>query len=208
MSECPSVNKEVRSACTALPTCTQCVPIFIVSESISAWMIYQCQFFIFSFFTTETFKDFKSELHKLFPLIHDTKFIAFEIRRNPVRAFSLTRTEHWYVFSEVIYIVYTCKHYLQTSVKTRPRVQTYPPPLPNGVTRDVNRSNSSDTWRINSNQTLIPFRLGSSPVLWQGYYSEQTFLSVPEKTSRHRARARALPPRVVLGHRSWARALV
>jgi len=32
----------------------------------------------------ESFKDFKSELHELFPLIHDTKFIAFEIRRNPV----------------------------------------------------------------------------------------------------------------------------
>lgn len=32
----------------------------------------------------ESFKDFKSELHDLFPLIHDTKFIAFEIRRNPV----------------------------------------------------------------------------------------------------------------------------
>jgi len=31
----------------------------------------------------DSFKDFKSELHRLFPLIHDTKFIAFEIRRNP-----------------------------------------------------------------------------------------------------------------------------
>lgn len=32
----------------------------------------------------ESFKDFKSEIHELFPLIHDTKFLAFEIRRNPV----------------------------------------------------------------------------------------------------------------------------
>ncbi|XP_078361002.1 poly(A)-specific ribonuclease PNLDC1-like isoform X2 [Oculina patagonica] len=32
----------------------------------------------------DSFKEFKSELYRLFPLIHDTKFIAFEIRRNPV----------------------------------------------------------------------------------------------------------------------------
>lgn len=35
-------------------------------------------------YPSDTFKDFKSEIHRLFPLIHDTKFIAFEIRRNPV----------------------------------------------------------------------------------------------------------------------------
>ena len=41
--------------------------------------------FLFCFvYPSDTFKDFKSEFHRLFPLIHDTKFIAFEIRRNPV----------------------------------------------------------------------------------------------------------------------------
>ena len=33
---------------------------------------------------TESLQDFKSEVHKLFPLIYDTKFLAFEIRKNPV----------------------------------------------------------------------------------------------------------------------------
>ncbi|XP_068749778.1 poly(A)-specific ribonuclease PNLDC1-like [Montipora capricornis] len=31
----------------------------------------------------ESFKDFKLEISKLFPLIYDTKFIAFEMRKNP-----------------------------------------------------------------------------------------------------------------------------
>ena len=33
---------------------------------------------------TESLQDFKSEVHKLFPLIYDTKFLAFEIGKNPV----------------------------------------------------------------------------------------------------------------------------
>ena len=33
---------------------------------------------------SESLQDFKSEVHKLFPLIYDTKFLAFEIRKNPV----------------------------------------------------------------------------------------------------------------------------
>ena len=36
------------------------------------------------FFSTESFKDFKLKLHKIFPVVYDTKLVAFEISRNPV----------------------------------------------------------------------------------------------------------------------------
>ena len=39
---------------------------------------------IINFFSTESFKDFKLKLHKIFPVVYDTKLVAFEISRNPV----------------------------------------------------------------------------------------------------------------------------
>jgi len=55
----------------------------VVSSSYSNLTCLTCFPFCFVY-PPDSFKDFKSELHRLFPLIHDTKFIAFEIRRNPV----------------------------------------------------------------------------------------------------------------------------
>ena len=55
----------------------------VVSSSQSISTCLTCFLFCFVY-PSDTFKDFKSEFHRLFPLIHDTKFIAFEIRRNPV----------------------------------------------------------------------------------------------------------------------------
>lgn len=46
-----------------------------------------------TFFSTENFKDFKLELHRLFPVVYDTKFIAFEIRGNPVSTRKLVSRE-------------------------------------------------------------------------------------------------------------------
>lgn len=41
------------------------------------------------FFSTESFKDFKLKLHKIFPVVYDTKLVAFEISRNPVSTWLL-----------------------------------------------------------------------------------------------------------------------
>ena len=49
-------------------------------------------------FVPESFKDFKLEISKLFSGVYDTKFLAFEIRRNPVRTFSFTRIKVKYLF--------------------------------------------------------------------------------------------------------------
>ena len=46
--------------------------------------VFQCKFMHVCCCFTESLQDFKSEVHKLFPLIYDTKFLAFEIRKNPV----------------------------------------------------------------------------------------------------------------------------
>lgn len=51
-----------------------------------------------SAFVLESFKDFKLEISKLFPGVYDTKLLAFEIRRNPVRTFSFTRIKVKYLF--------------------------------------------------------------------------------------------------------------
>ena len=51
-----------------------------------------------SAFVPESFKDFKLEISKLFPGVYDTKLLAFEIRRNPVRTFSFTRIKVKYLF--------------------------------------------------------------------------------------------------------------
>ena len=58
--------------------------------------------------------------------------------------------------------------------------------------------------------TKAPFRLGAC-ARFSGKdtdWSEHSFLLVPAQKSGHRAPARALPPRVVLGHRSRTRELV
>lgn len=45
------------------------------------------------FFSTESFKDFKLKLHKIFPVVYDTKLVAFEISRNPVSTWLLIGRE-------------------------------------------------------------------------------------------------------------------
>lgn len=57
-----------------------------------------------SAFVTESFKDFKLEISKLFSGVYDTKFLAFEIRRNPVRTFLLTGIKGYRTFCKVKYL--------------------------------------------------------------------------------------------------------
>ena len=62
---------------------TQCDDSWLTSFCFLNF-VFQCKFMHVCCCFTESLQDFKSEVHKLFPLIYDTKFLAFEIRKNPV----------------------------------------------------------------------------------------------------------------------------
>ena len=66
--------------------------LHLLTQSDNSWstslsflnFVFQCKFVHLCCCFTESLQDFKSEVHKLFPLIYDTKFLAYEIRKNPV----------------------------------------------------------------------------------------------------------------------------